>query len=108
MYGGKSLYVPTEPTPDHPLSRLIGMSAFRALTASEFRGTTIRFVPKNKVHARVERWRKVYDLLSAGRSVIFVAKEVGMSPNNVNNIRRILEHAGVLPMVFKGRDADRP
>ena len=106
MYGGKSLYIPREAEPGHPIANLIGASAFRVLVASDFGGTHIRFVPRNVTYLRYSKWRQMKDMLLDGTSVDEVAEKMGMCRQHVIAMRRRMEQAGILPMVFTGKDAD--
>lgn len=108
MYGGKSLYIPRDADPNHPIAKLIGYSAFRILVKSTFGGSNIRFMPRNKAFMRFSRWRVVRDMVLDGKSADSIALVVGMTTNGVNHIRRTMEQNGILPMVLKGNDVDRP
>lgn len=106
MYGGKPLYIPKEADPHHPLANLIGYPAFRALVTSPFGGTDIRFMPKNTAYRRFDRWRAVQDMLLEGHSADLIAANLNITARGVQHIRRTLEQARILPMVFKGTDAN--
>lgn len=95
-YGGTVLYVPRIPHPEHPLSKLLGKSAFSRLVRAVGDERDI-FIPKNVISARYERWRDIRNLSVAGKTPSEIAEKVSMSVEQVNNICRTLAEHGLLP-----------
>lgn len=96
-FGGEQLYI--QVSPDARIAALIGDRNAERL--SKAFGGTVLAVPKNKNLQHVAVLRVVYDKLRKGKSVADVAESICFSVRHVLNMRRELEEAGILPMVFK-------
>jgi hypothetical protein len=97
-YGGRELRIPLHFRPDHQIVKLIGPSATKRLI-SAFGGEYL-FVPKDSAQKTTRTNRIVFDMLTRGSSVSKVSSRLSFSPFGVIRIRRKLEAAGLLPMIF--------
>ena len=98
IHGGKSLYVPAAVTSEHPLAKLLGKSAFKALTLG-FGGETMA-VPRGEEFERWRRVRQVSELLSKGFTTRDVARALMLTPHQVRNLKSDAEDLGLMPMVM--------
>jgi len=99
--GGKTLYVPEQPTPGHWLEKQIGPAAFKAMVEA-WGGETIQ-IPALADFGRYQRVRRCAEMLVSGRSLHIIAKANGITYNQAKNDRRRAELLGLLPLVFHGR-----
>lgn len=99
-YGGQNLYV--SPTPDESMQlvRLIGMPAAQRL-AAEWGGERVA-VPTMWAYEEDQRNRLVGNLLKRGISTKEIARDMGMTERRIQQIRRVLEDLGAVPLVFSG------
>lgn len=97
-YGGRHLYVTTDPQKADQIAALIGRSAFERLVASF--GGEVLAIPRNVLSSRYERWRTVFDMLTEGKSTREICDATGFSLPQIHNIRRTLEANGVMPTIF--------
>ena len=96
--GGRHVYVPCDPTPDHPLAKLIGAGALRAL-AGEFGGQPL-WVPAHVLHRHHKATalkKQVAKLLFAGGTPQTVSRDLGISERQAQRIRKQLMEAGLVP-----------
>lgn len=93
-YGGKTLYVPAKAGPDHPMSRLIGESALRALVR-EF-GSEILKIPGDHVAIRMRRDRIACERFAEGWIPSRVADDLGIGLRRAQQLRIELEACGWL------------
>ena len=108
--GGRHVYVPCDPTPDHPLAKLIGAAALRAL-AEEFGGQPL-WVPAHVLHRHHKATalkKQVAKLLFAGGTPQTVSRDLGISERQAQRIRKQLMEAGLVPASIlatgSGRDS---
>lgn len=97
--GGRSLYVPPEPSADHMIATAIGIAAMRRLCAV-FGGQTLN-LPIDYQRELLRRDRMIAALLLAGESVRAVARHAMLTERQVHNIRRRLEEDGLLPLILR-------
>lgn len=102
-YGGTNLYVSAEPTEEMRVTRLIGMAAAKRL-ASQW-GTETVAIPTMWAYEEDQRNRLVAQLLNAGTSPREIGRMLGVSERRIQQIRRLLEDAGLVPMVLTGKTA---
>jgi hypothetical protein len=93
-FSGGWLYVPKEARAEHPLARLLGMSAFRALVRS-FEGDQHLWLPAG-CEDRYLRDRDIARRLAAGDSVDEVAARFDLSARRVEQIRAEFVENGIL------------
>lgn len=93
------VYVPETAVEDHEFARLIGLAAFRRL-AEEWGGQHLAF-PTLDAYEEDCRNRLVKQLLERGMSPREIARIVGLGERRVQQIRRTLEDAGLLPLILK-------
>ena len=93
-FAGRRLHVPVRPTLGHPLSRLLGVSAFEALVR-EFAADrlTIPTIEQDEIH---QRNRVIAEQLAAGQSAAEVAETTGLTVRRVEQIRVDLVETGIL------------
>ena len=97
-FGGRYVFVPATPSPEHKIAKVIGVPAFSRLSRS-FGGETL-FIPKDQAQRRARRHRIVFDMLLRGDNSTHIGGRVNISNMQVRNIRRILEADGLLPMIL--------
>ena len=93
-YGGRTLYVPAKAGPDHPMCRLIGESALRALVR-EF-GAEILRIPGDHVALRMRRDRIACERFAEGWTPARVADELGIGLRRAQQLRVELDACGWL------------
>lgn len=93
-YGGRQLFIPKHPDPDHEIARIIGCTAYRHLVGHF--GDRVLKVPTDHFRELVRQDRIVASLLSVGHGTKLIAGMIGLTERQVQNIRRRLEEAGVL------------
>lgn len=93
-YSGRSIYVPRSARYDHPLARLIGMAALRALV-DEFACLQLT-IPTEAEDDRWRRDRRVATMLVAGQTPQAIAREIGLTTRRVEQIRADLVDRGLL------------
>lgn len=98
-YGGRNLYVPATPDEDSMIVRLIGMPAAKRLALS-WGGTPVA-VPTMWQYEEAQRNRTIGNLLIDGKGTKDIATIMGMTERRVQQIRRALEDAGLLPLVLR-------
>lgn len=97
-YGGRNIYVPEVFDPDHPLVKLLGEPAMRALS-QEF-GSDTFWVPEDvwgQYSQAVRVQKAVARLLQQGARIGEVAEALNMSRRQVERIRNGLEAIDVVP-----------
>lgn len=104
-YGGRNLYVAAAMKEDSHVVRLIGVPAARRLTAA-WGGTQIA-VPTMAVYEKGMRKRLIGALIGRGVGMKDIARDMGVSERRVQQIRRALEDAGLLPLVL-GSAGEKP
>lgn len=97
-FGGRYVFVPATPSPEHKIARVIGPSAFRRLSAA-FGGVTL-FIPKDQAQRRARRNRIIFDMIVRGSNANNISTRIQISKMQVHNIRRDLEDGGILPMIL--------
>lgn len=102
-YGGKNLYVPAEPLDTSMVVRLIGMPAARRL-ASAWGGLMVA-VPTMWQYEEAQRNRTIGALLIDGKGTKDIAGIMGMTERRIQQIRRSLEDASLLPLVLLEKNA---
>jgi hypothetical protein len=104
-HGGGHVYVPDAATPDHPLSKLMGESALRAL-CEEFGGQMV-WVPADVAgqhRAALNLKKHVAKRYLKGEGSDTIALALDISRRQVQRIRRELEAAGILPVILRGKN----
>lgn len=99
-YGGKNLYIPAQPDESMALVKLIGMPSARRLSAVW--GSSLVAVPTMWVYEEGQRNRLVGSLLHQGMGTKEIARAMGMTERRIQQIRRALEDAGLMPLVLGG------
>lgn len=102
-FGGSNLYVAAEPDESQQVVKLIGMPAARRL--AEQWGTETIAVPTMWAYEEDQRNRLVGNLLRRGISPKDIARDMGLSERRIQQIRRHLEDAGLVPLVLSGKNA---
>jgi hypothetical protein len=105
-YGGRNLYVPAEPDEGMAVAKLVGMPAARRL-CEEWGGSTLA-VPTMWRYEEEQRNRTIGNLLIEGKGTKEIAAIMGMTERRIQQIRRALEDAGMLPMVLGKNGAEKP
>jgi hypothetical protein len=103
-HGGGHIYVPDQATPDHPLAKLMGESALRAL-CDEFGGQMV-WVPADVAgqhRAALDQKKQVARRYLKGEGSDTIAQALDISRRQVQRIRRELETAGILPVILRGK-----
>lgn len=100
-YEGRWLYVPTTASPTHPLVRLIGLSALRALVA-EFSGERLR-LPVESRDLNMRRNREIAEALCSGVSEAKIAQKHGLTIRRVGQLRAELARAGWIDWASPGQ-----
>ena len=102
---GAPVYIPSKPTPDHRLCAILapddrdaGFVLLAHLVAA-FGGETV-CLPRASDLDYMRRRGEIFRYLRDGVGVRCIAREVGMTERQVQNHRRWLEEAGLLPMVL--------
>lgn len=95
-YGGRKLFIPKHFDPQHEIARIIGAVAYRHLVGHF--GDSLVTVPTDHFRELVRQDRIVANLLRLGHGTKLIGSMVGLTERQVQNIRRRLEDAGVLPM----------
>lgn len=98
--GGQGIYIPNTATPGHPIAALIGESAFARLVEA-FGGETFN-LPALADFGRYQRIRRCAQMICEGKSLHTIARENGVTYNQVKNDRRTAERLGLIPLVFTG------
>lgn len=101
-YGGRNLFVPAKPEEGSPLVRIIGMDGAKRM-AEEWGGELVA-VPTMWAYEEQVRNRQIGGLIGRGHSTKEIAFNMGMSERRVQQIRRSLEDAGLLPLLRPGTD----
>jgi len=87
-FGGRRLYVPAHPGPEHPISKLLGQERAIAL-AREFGGIrTENPVPRAFLFFRRQVYRRMLDDLAAGETQMAVARRFGYSRQFVSLLQQ--------------------
>lgn len=97
-FGGRNLYVPLRAMGEHPLARLIGISALERLVAA---------FPGEHLAVPDERWRRAADrskrtvalLISQGKEDGEIAERTGLTKRRVNQLRREVGLEGLLDLL---------
>lgn len=95
------VYVPEAADPEHEFARVIGLAAFRRL-ADEWGGQHLA-VPTLDAYEEDCRNRRVKLLLERSLSPREIGRIVGLGERRVQQIRRTLEEAGLLPLITTRR-----
>lgn len=93
-FAGKRLYVPRQPSADHPLRRLLGDRPFEALVAAA--ADTWFEIPTGARDAHAVRDRLIAERLAAGATPRQVGDEVGLKQRRMEIIRQRLVESGWL------------
>lgn len=93
-YGGTRLWVPGVADASHIIGRVIGQAAFRALVAT-FGNSQLR-IPTDYFRELVKQDRIVARMIQNGSGATEISAVIGMTPRQVQNIRRRLEECGIL------------
>ena len=93
-YGGRQLYVPKHCKVTHPLRRLVGLVAYRALVA-EF-GDSRLAIPADREDRRYRRDRLITERIADGASDEGIAHEFGIGLSRAAQIRRAVTDRGWL------------
>lgn len=94
----KPLYVPETADPEHELAALLGMPAFTRLVACWGRQhLSVGTLHQVALDRRLDAVRR---RLLAGVNVQMIAGEMDLSPRRVQQIRRSLEDAGLIPLIL--------
>lgn len=101
-YGGKNIYIPESPDEETQLSKVIGLPAVRRLSAN-WGGCNVA-VPTMWVYEEGQRNRLIGNLLGRGLGTKEIAADMGMTERRIQQIRRALEDAGLLPLLLRGRE----
>lgn len=104
-YGGQNLYIPAQPDETMQIVKLVGLPCAKRLAESW--GTETIAVPTMWAYEEDQRNRLVGNLLNRGMSPKDIARDMGVTERRVQQIRRVLEEMGVLPLVL-GRTAVDP
>jgi hypothetical protein len=100
-YAGRSLYVPGRARDDHPLARLIGPAALRALVR-EFASIQVA-IPPEAEDDRFRRDRRIAAALVAGQTAKQIADNESLTVRRVEQIRAELVSSGWLEYAAAGR-----
>ena len=93
-FGGTNVMVPRQALDEHPLSLLLGASAYRALVR-EFAGHVIS-VPKADDEWRYYRDRVIAERFADGATPAQIAIEMNLTPRRVEQLRTDLVERGWL------------
>lgn len=98
-----NLYVPSRPIAGHEIEKLIGASAFKKL-CQEWGNETLS-IPMLQGYEEDCRNRLLRDLLLKGLSPREISRTVFIGERRVQQLRTHLEEAGMIPLVFSGKNA---
>lgn len=93
-FAGRDLHTPRDFSFDHPLCRLLGESAFRALV-KEYPSERFR-IPSNEDDDRCRRDRRIAESFVAGRTGGEIAVDLGLTVRRVEQIRVELVENGII------------
>lgn len=105
-FGGGNLHVPNEASPEHPIAKVIGFSAFKHLVkwmdgqAVNSRERLV-WIPMGYQREQDRRDRMIAVLLAQGLGSKQVAGIAGMSERHVQAVRLRVEAMGVLPLILR-------
>ena len=106
-FGGANLYIPEVADPNHPIARLIGTSAFKALVRAFGRKTI--YLPHYGVREEVDKRNQlIATLLGEGKGTKAIAGETGLTERRVQQLRFTLEKSGLIPYVLKNPQENSP
>lgn len=97
-FGGQNLYIAAQPAEGQQLVKLIGIAAAKRL-AEQWGGETVA-VPTMWAYEEDQRNRLVANLLHRGISPRDIARDMGMTERRIQQIRRVLEDTGLVPLVL--------
>jgi hypothetical protein len=110
-FGGGNLYIPMQALPEHPIAKIIGLSAFRRLVLMydkaewQIHERTIWIDNHHPLAVqRTERNRLVLELLDMGKREIEVAEMTSLGVRRVQQIRIEAEETGVVELLRAERD----
>ena len=102
-YGGKNLYIPANPDEKSALVRLIGLPAAKRL--ADLWHSSFLAVPTMWHYEEQQRNRTIGALLIDGKGTKEISVIMGMTERRIQQIRRALEDAGMLPLVIREKTA---
>lgn len=105
-FGGRSIYIPIHPRPDHPLSEAIGHDRAKAV-AGELGGVVVQLPLCPSSGWRGRREVILSDALQ-GVAVVATARRLGCTERTVYLIRRSLKENGELPEKVQKRGGANP
>lgn len=104
LYGGSVMHIPVAAYGDHPIARLIGVNAMRALCA-EYGGDKLR-ITNHVEYDRLLKVRRVAELIKNGMSYAGIEQITATPPRSIQRYRRLAEHYGILPVIFGGESGE--
>lgn len=99
-FGGRTMLIPSSPTPDNAILKVIGDSPMRRLC--EVWGGSHLYVPLPTRFDAQERDQIIAKLIISGVSVKVIAEAFAISESLVNRKRRQFEREGLLPLILAG------
>jgi hypothetical protein len=106
-FGGANLYIPEVADPNHPIAKLVGKSAFKALVRAFGRKTI--YLPHYGVREEVDKRNQIIaTLLGEGKGTKAIAAETGLTERRVQQLRFALEKSGHVPYVLKNPQQNPP
>lgn len=94
-FGGRQLYIPKSPPPDHPINLAIGADR-AAVLAKELGGVTV-YVPRQPHRSRHWRREVVRRLTIDRQPLDEIAKAADCNTRTVYRLRALLRQEGKLP-----------
>ena len=98
-FGGQWLYVPQKADPNHPVAKLVGISAYKKLVEN-WGGTSIK-IPTGSGEEIARRDRTIAEMLHNGMGSKAIAEQTGLTERRVQQIRLQLESSGLIPLILK-------
>ncbi|QRQ86264.1 hypothetical protein [Cupriavidus oxalaticus] len=98
-FGGANLYVPAAADENHPVSRLIGLPAFRRLVAAY--GSETLAIPEGHLEEIDRRNRLIAQLIAKGKGSKEIAQITGLTERRVQQLRTKIERMDLIPLIMR-------
>ena len=98
-FAGIHLYVPAKASEEHPIAKVIGISAYKRLV-QEF-GGEILCLPDGRQQIIDRRDREIALLFAQGNTTEIVAKKTGLTRRRIQQIKTHLEAIGIIPVLVQ-------
>jgi hypothetical protein len=103
-FGGGNLHIPTAASEDHPIAKVIGLSAMKRLVKL-YEGCVgnqrMLWVPLGYEREIARRDRMIALLFAQGYGTKAITSVTGMSERHVQQVRVRIENLGLLPLILR-------